>query len=101
MSAKPLQWCPILLWTIVYQAPLSMGFSRQKYWSRLPCPPPGDLPNPGIEPTSLTSAALASCFFTTSATWEAQSLYTLLIKIDYNPEILNAKKTENERYYEV
>ena len=40
---------------------------------------------------------MASWFFTTSATWEAQSLYTLLIKIDYNPEILNAKKTEKER----
>ena len=37
------------LWTVALQAPLSMGFSRQGYWSRLPCPPPGDLPNPGIE----------------------------------------------------
>ena len=40
-------------WTVVHQAPLSMGFSGQEYWSGLPCPPPGDLPNPGIEPTSL------------------------------------------------
>ena len=39
-------------WTISLQAPLSMGFSRQKYWSGLPCPPPGDLPNPGIKPRS-------------------------------------------------
>ena len=38
------------LWTIACWAPLSMGFSRQKYWSGLPCPPPGDLPNPGVEP---------------------------------------------------
>ena len=37
-------------WTVAHQAPLSMGFSRQEYWSGLPCPPPGDLPNPGIEP---------------------------------------------------
>ena len=37
-------------WTVVGQAPLSMGFSRQEYWSRLPCPPPGDLPGPGMEP---------------------------------------------------
>ena len=37
-------------WTVARQAPLSMGFSRQEYWNRLPCPPPGDLPNPGIEP---------------------------------------------------
>ena len=54
------------------QAPLSMGFSWQEYWSGLPCPPPGDLPDSGIEPKSLTSPALASGFFTTSATWEAQ-----------------------------
>ena len=39
-------------WTIAHQAPLSMGFSRQEYWSGLPCPPPGDLPNPGIKPRS-------------------------------------------------
>ena len=54
--------------TIVHQAPLSMGFSKQEYWSGLPCPPPGDLPNPGIEPESLASPALADGFFTTSAT---------------------------------
>ena len=48
-----------------------MGFSRQEYWSGLPCPPPGDVPNPGIEPVSLMSPALAGGFFTTSATWEA------------------------------
>ena len=40
-----------------YQAPLSMEFSRQKYWSELPCPPPGDLPSPGIEPVPLKSPA--------------------------------------------
>ena len=39
-------------WTVAHQAPLSMGFSRQEYWSRLPCPPPGDLPDPGIKSTS-------------------------------------------------
>ena len=39
-------------WAAARQAPLSMGFSRQEYWSGLPCPPPGDLPNPGIEPRS-------------------------------------------------
>ena len=55
--------------TIAHQAPLSMGFSRQEYWSALPCPPLGDLPNPGIEPTSLTSPALAGRSFTTCATW--------------------------------
>ena len=50
---------------------LSMGFSRQEYWSGLPCPPPGDLPDPGIEPESLVSPALADGFFITSTTWEA------------------------------
>ena len=59
------------LWTIAHQAPLSMGFSRQEYRSGLPCSPPGNLPNPGIKPTSLESPALAGGFFTTSATWEA------------------------------
>ena len=44
----------VTLWTVAHQAPLPMGFSRQGYWSRLPCPPPGDLPNPGIKPTSLS-----------------------------------------------
>ena len=54
------------LCTVACQALLSMGFSRQEYWSGLPCPPPGDLPDPGIEPTSLRSSALAGGFFTTS-----------------------------------
>ena len=58
-------------WTVAHQAPLSMGFSRQECWSGLPSPPPGDLPDPGIESASLMSSALADAFFTTSATWEA------------------------------
>ena len=62
----------VALWTVAHQAPLFMGFSRQVYWSELPCPPPGDLPNPGIKPLSLKSPALAGRFLTTSATWEAQ-----------------------------
>ena len=57
-------------WSVACQAPLSMGFSWQKCWSRLLCPPPGDLPNPGIEPES---PALAGRFYTTSTTWEAQN----------------------------
>ena len=58
------------LWIVAHQDPLSMGFSRQEYWSGLPCPPPGDLPDLGIKPTSLMSPALASRLFTTSTTWE-------------------------------
>ena len=57
----------VTLWTLMHQAPLSMGFSRQEYWSGLPYPPPGDLPNPRIKPMSLMSPALAGGFFTTSA----------------------------------
>ena len=56
----------VTLWTVALQAPLSMGFSRQGYWSGLSFPPPGDLPDPGIEPMSLMSPALAGGFFTTS-----------------------------------
>ena len=56
---------------IACQAPLSIEFSRQEYWSGLPYPPPGHLPDPGIEPTSLTSSAVIGRFFTTSATWES------------------------------
>ena len=59
------------LWTVACQAPLSVRFSRQEYCSGLPGPLPGDLPNTGVEPMSLTSPALAGGFFTTSATWEA------------------------------
>ena len=57
-------------WTVAYQD--TMEFSRQAYWSGLPCPSPGDLPNPGIEPTSLISPTFAGESFTTSTTWEAQ-----------------------------
>ena len=62
----------VTLCTIAHQSPLSLGFSRQEYWTGLPCPPPGDLPNPGIKPTSLPSPALAGGLFTTITTWEAQ-----------------------------
>ena len=59
-------------WTVACQIPLPMGFSRQVYWNGVPCPPPGDLPDPGIEHTSLTSPALAGGFFNTGTTWVAR-----------------------------
>ena len=65
-------WLFATPWTFACQAPLSMGFSRQEYWSGLPCPPPGDLSDSEIKPTSLMSHALAGRFFTTGATWEVQ-----------------------------
>ena len=48
----------VTLWTVAHQAPLSMGFSQQEYWSGLPFPPPGDLPDSGIKPASIASPAL-------------------------------------------
>ena len=62
------------LWIVARQAPLSMEFSRQEYWSGLPFPSPGDLPDPGSQRISLLSPALADRFFTTSTTWEALKL---------------------------
>ena len=59
--------------TAAHQAPLSKGFSRQEHWGGLPCPPPGDLPDAGVELTFLTTPALAGGFFTTNATWKAKS----------------------------
>ena len=58
----------VTLWTIACQAPQSLEFSRQEYWSDLPFPPPGYLPDPQTEPTSLVSPVLAGRFFTSSAT---------------------------------
>ena len=59
-------------WTVAHQAPLPMEFSSQEYWSGLPFPTPGDLPDPGIKPTSLELPALVGGFFITSTTWKAQ-----------------------------
>ena len=61
----------VTLWTLACQAPLSVGFPRQEFWSGMPFPHPGDLPNPGIKPVSPMSPALAGGFFITSTTWEA------------------------------
>ena len=68
-------WLFVTPWTIAHQPPPSAEFSRQEYWSGLSCPLPGDFLNPGIEPTSLGSSALADGFFTTGATWEAPGCF--------------------------
>ena len=60
------------LWTEALEAPLSMGFSRQEYWSGLPHLLPGDLPDPGMETVSVTTPTLTGEFLTTSSAWEAQ-----------------------------
>ena len=78
-------WLFATLWTIAHQTPLSIEFSRQEYWSRLPCPTPGDLPDPGMEVKSLTSPALAGGFFTTSTTYF--SLLDILLSLCFAPFI--------------
>ena len=67
MCAQSLSCVPLLAtpWTVAHQASLSMGISRQEYWSGLPLPTPTDLPNLGIKPASLASPALAGGFFVT------------------------------------
>ena len=65
-------------WTVAHQFPLSMGFSRQEYWSGLPCPPPGDLPDPGMKPVCLLSSVLAGRIFTIVPTGKP---YTTMTKI--------------------
>ena len=84
LDAKLPPWCQTVCdpMDCSRQALLSVGFSRQKCWSGLPCPPPGDHPDPGTEPTS---PALAGKFLTTSATWEAFTslcIYYILICCD-------------------
>ena len=76
-------WLCATLWTVAHQAPLSVGFCRQDFWSELPCPPPGDLSNPEIEPTSLASPALAGWFFTTSSIWEEPKLHIVEFEMVY------------------
>ena len=63
------------LWTVAHQAPLSIGFSRQEYWSRLPCPPLGDLPNTGIEPTSPVSPTLQADSLPTEPPGKPKHIY--------------------------
>ena len=73
-------------WTVANQVPLSMGFSRQEYWSGLPFPSPGDLPDPGIKPTSLASPALAGEFFATRSGLFGSKYMSL------NPQILTVRE---------
>ena len=85
----------VTLWTVACQAPLSMGFSRQEYWSGFPCPPPRHLSDPGVKLTSLMFPAWASRFFTISATWEAPSP----VLLTYIFHLLNLKSNLNFSHY--
>ena len=76
-------WLFMTSWALYARFHCPCGVSRQEYWSGLPCPSPGDLPNPGIKPVSPGSPALASGIFTTSATWEAPRTSPLKCLIDF------------------
>ena len=80
--------------TVAHQAPLSMGFSRQDYWSGLPFPSPWDLSDLEIEPMSLTPSALAGRFFITRATWEA----CISPVVMYGCEGWTIKKAERQKW---
>ena len=93
----------VTLWIIAHQALLSMRFSRQAYWSGLPCPPSGDLLDPGIKPAFLMSPALAGVFSTTSAPWEGPqkhkpNLYSS--RVGKNPAMTNGSQriTDGEKH---
>ena len=74
-------------WTVARQAPLSMGYSRQEYWSGLPCPPPEDLPNPWIEPGVSCSSCTAGRFFTTEPPGKPPTVLTFLFLPFYTSSI--------------
>ena len=76
-------------WTAALQAPLSMGFPRQEYWSGLPFPSPGDLPNPGIKPMS---PALAGGFFTTEPPGKCSIADTIILN---DPLFLKSEGVDN------
>ena len=88
-------------WSVARQAPLSMGLSRQEYWSGLPFHTQEDLPDPGIEPATLISPALAGGFFTTSTPWEAQyyhgtsHLYFVPLKSSQTERTLKSTPSQN------
>ena len=100
------------MWTTALQAPLSVGFPKEEYWRGLPFPPPGDLPDPGIEPVSLPVCCLGRWVFSTSATWEARSGKRKQVtnrtprgwkvknglNLGYLQSIPNTLSSQNERY---
>ena len=85
----------VTLWTTACQASLSVGFSSQEYWGGLPCPPPRNLPDLGIEPRPLMSPALAEKFFTISSTGKAH-----LYVNSYNKLTFKSKSCVNEILFE-
>ena len=78
-------------WTLAHPAPLSMDFPRQEYWSGLPCPPPGDLPDPGIQPAS---PALAGRFFTTEPPGKPSKILIPILKLNMSLQIMSRESKE-------
>ena len=99
-SFSRVQLC-VTLWAVARQAPLSMGFFQQEYWNGLPCPPPGDLPDPGIKPASPASPTLLVEFFITDPLW--RFLKNLKVELPCDPAIpllgRYLEKTLNSKWY--
>ena len=87
MLSRPSQVQLFVTVDCICQDPLSVGFSGQEYWSGLPWPPSGNLPDPGIELMSLASPALAGGFFTNSTTWEALISLQVLINCSFSQTV--------------
>ena len=90
-------WLSVTPWTVAHQAPLSVGFSRQEHWSGLPRPPPGDLPDSGIEPASLVSTELAGALCTAETRskpviWHVDKRQTALVQAPFCYILLTWKK---------
>ena len=104
MCAKSLQSCPTLCDPIDHSPPDSSvhGILQARTLDELPRPPPGDLPDPGTEPRSLASPALAGGFFTSSATWDAQSGGQKYYKVNLNNNALGSCLTSpNLKYFTI
>ena len=99
-SFSRVQLC-VTLWAVALQAPLSMGFFQQEYWNGLPCPPPGDLPDPGIKPASPASPTLLVEFFIIDPLW--RFLKNLKVELPCDPAIpllgRYLEKTLNSKWY--
>ena len=85
--------------TVVPLAPVSIGYPKPEHWSGLPFPSPGDLPDPGIKPMSLTSPMLAGGFFTTSTTWEALKVYITQGQNSFNGAVTTALRYATHKPY--
>ena len=83
-------------WAVAHQAPLLIGFSRQEYWSGLPIPSPGNLPNPGIKPESSVAPALAGGFFITEPPGKPLGMcIQLLMPLKYSPQVVVYRYVQN------